>query len=161
MELTKKDPSMEQRVTEQLHLFSELSETLTLRLLELEERFAALERSQSSTEKISDQNFQDLMRLTEEKLRGAQSLLTLQGPGQSDTKELSKDIDTNVVSYIAPSDLTNQGEQSEETSNPELASPPLEPSLDEGIFEQQRSLDENGFVDTEYLDDPQMPLMSA
>ena len=43
MTFSEQKASFEQRISNQLHVFSELSETLTLRLLEIEQRLSKLE----------------------------------------------------------------------------------------------------------------------
>ena len=60
---------IEERLANQLHFFSELSEILTLRLLELEERIISLEKSQEIRPEEMQSSSQQLLRDSESKVR--------------------------------------------------------------------------------------------
>ncbi len=69
------EASFEERLSNQLQLFSELSESLTLRVLDLEERFNALESSQNFKTSSEMEKTKKLLVDSAERVRHLQVLL--------------------------------------------------------------------------------------
>ncbi len=133
MTITNGKGSFEQRLSQQLHVFSELSELLTLRILELEERCTALEKSKESEEDFKDDSASRLLEDSEQRVRHLQDLLDL---------EKKEGLSLQVIEGMS--------ENKEEGSTFESSQ-----SIGDN---QEESFDE---LDAEYVDDSEMPLLSA
>ena len=75
MALSEQTESIEQRLSQQMRWFSQLSETLTLRLLELEERVHNLEKTNKLIKSDSEDETQQLLSDSQEKVQHLQTLL--------------------------------------------------------------------------------------
>ncbi len=67
--------SFDKRLSQQLHVFSELSEMLTLRVLDLDERFKELEESRQFVRSLESDKNKELLLQTADRLSHLQSLL--------------------------------------------------------------------------------------
>jgi len=138
--------SFEQKLSQQLNSFSALSETLTLRLLELEQRVLHLEEVQSS---LKD-NTKKLLEESHSKVNHLQNLL-----------ELNDGIKS------APLDDPISDTSSEETHGEELIDAqefldPVEETLsDNQTYNYTRTNFENNSDDIEYIDESESDLLSA
>ncbi len=90
MAIREQQASFEAKISQQLHLFSELSEMLTLRVLDLEERFKAFEISSHSQLNSQIEKTSELLRDSEEKMRNLQSLLKDDGGGTKSLQLLDR-----------------------------------------------------------------------
>lgn len=124
--------SVEQRLSKQLLCFSELSETLTLKLLEIEERLSNLEKTESLIRLDKDQLNEKILKDSQEKVMHLQTLLA------SKTNVLESLDDTQVSGSLDQELQYNTGTSKEK-------------ELDNDVLP----------IETEYIDDEQMPLMSA
>ncbi len=140
--------SLDRDLIQQLHGLSELSETLTLRLLEIEERIESLEKAHTFSENETGFATQALLDESEEKVKHLQNLLEKQ---------------TNKTYPSQLSAVENEGINNEEQTFSEQVDNESRCEIVDSIDEDSESLDDRreGFVETEYLDDPQIPLLSA
>ncbi len=130
--------SVEKRLGQQIYGLSELIECLTLRLLELEERLQNWENIQSSQDQQPEGLTKELLLESESKVKRLQRLLEM----STDLLPPSHSVEDSKVQQ----DL-ELGTRIEDFEKEDL--------LDENNVEDQIS------VETEYIDDPQMPLLSA
>lgn len=140
--------SFEQRLGRQLHIFSELSEMLTLRLLDLEERFQALEAAQKSKKSSELDSTRELLINSEERVMHLQALLN---EGQQDSNSLHF---FDVKGGQAEKHLSDENIDSCSEASQKLYS-------EDEMREEDGPMENEGTVETEYIDDPQMPLLSA
>ena len=143
METTsKQNSSFEHRLSQQLHSLSELSENLTLRILEIEERLSILENSQSVQQTCIADSTQKLLKESEERFNHLKNLLEIHINADESLK-LVPDLEDPVLK--SPSEVEGLSNESDVQSNLEVNHSELEEENDE----------------TQYLEDPQIPLMSA
>ncbi|QNI53180.1 hypothetical protein SynBIOSE41_00631 [Synechococcus sp. BIOS-E4-1] len=124
---------MVQQLSRQLHVVSEIAESLTLRLLALEERFEQLHLNALSdgSDPVPDEASQQLLDDSGDRLRHLQGLLGEEAPGQ-------------VVKLVTPtSEEMAPACRDEEVSDPD--------DLEDIEAELETSLNE-----TVYVDDPQL-----
>ncbi len=124
--------SVEQRLSQQLLCFSELSETLTLKLLDIEQRLSLLEKSESFVRLDKDELNEKILKDSQEKVMHLQTLLA----SKTNALEL---LDDTQTSGPLDQELQDDSEISKENE------------LDNALLP----------IETEYIDDEQMPLMSA
>ncbi len=75
MSLIEKSASYQNLLSKQLNRFSELSETLTLRLLDLEERVTAIENDQGLPENLSTERINSLLEKSKNTFKHLQNSL--------------------------------------------------------------------------------------
>ncbi len=151
MALSRQSESFTPRLIKQLHGFSELEENLTIRVLDLEERLETLERSISSRlDPLKQEKLQDLLEESEERIQILKNLLQKQ-------EDISESILENKIK--------NQNIQND---HPCDQIPIEDDLLSENNYEEEQDFsdnqsevwsEDNTLSETEYIDDPQMPLM--
>ena len=146
MEISEQSISLDARLIKQLHSLSQLSETLTLRLLEIEDKLSKLEKTQSTNENLLPEYCNKLLQDSEKKMQQITSLLD---PQLSQTEKESNVIEMEVKEDPAKNDL-----ECEEEAIDEIIQNSVENQIEEEVIYDER-------IDTEYVDDPQMPLLSA
>ena len=151
MGMSEQTSSFEQRLSQQLHGFGELSEILTLRVLEIEQRLVLLEQAQGDNADPPKKATQVLLEESEERVRNLQSLLEIDN-AKANTLHALPDITTE--------------DHLEEKSGIDLSADSSDELVEEvednknEAFEEELSL-EDDYCENQYLDDPQMPLLSA
>ena len=150
MEISEHSVSFDPRVIKQLHSLSQLSETLTLRVLEIEEKLRMLENAKSSPEDSLSDYSQQLLKDSEEKMQQISSLLDLQ---DSQDSTLSNVIEMENKENTPENDFLAQTE--EKCKNIQ------DSSEDQDCVGQENEVLYTETIDTEYVDDPQIPLISA
>lgn len=124
---------MVQQLSRQLHAVSEIAESLTLRLLSLEERFEQfhLQVVSEGAESVPDDASCQLLDDSGDRLRHLQGLLNEATPGQ-------------VVELVSPTELGNQSSSVD----------PLSSQIESGIDSEDEL--ESSQDETVYVDDPQI-----
>ncbi len=150
--------SLEQRLSQQLHLLSQLSETLTLRLLELEEKLLRLEESHSFDFNVSKENTHNLLEESEGRVRNLQNLLALE---KNSLGALDSQPDSSIETTFEERDLLEGigNDEIEEQTDPANQTQAEVTSLYQEDIDD--FVDENNPIEDSYLDDSQMPLLSA
>ncbi|CAI8381882.1 MAG: Uncharacterised protein [Cyanobium sp. ARS6] len=150
---------MVQQLSRQLHAVSEIAESLTLRLLALEERFEELNQTASSQRSVSgpDEASQQLLDESGDRLKHLQGLLDEDGRGQ--VIELVPQLDEEMVP--ASMDVVISHEEGLEAMEEEV-----EPSLNETVYVDDPQIDPaheeiNGQDIEEEDGDDQIDLLSA
>ena len=155
MAVCEKTESLEKRLSQQLHRFSELSEILTLRLLELEERLLALELTQTPKEIGNESIAHRLLSESEQTVLHLHDLLDTPKNGESGMHVVADNLaDEDSYSnseWEQSSDRTENVCLEENLEESEIALAEINASDDDALEEQE----------TQYVDDPQMPLLSA
>ncbi len=141
--------SFEYRFSQQLEALSCLSESLTLKILELEERLKELENKKS----IFANQPQEILRESEERMEYLQSLLDLL-PSKGELINPNKENPGDIQSDSSDSDNLC------EILNHQVDSIDAGETM-EDISEVNSKKEVSAFQETDYLDDPQMPLISA
>ncbi len=160
MVLSDQKISFENLLSQQLQGFSQLTESLTLRLLELEERLDKLENPPEVDQAFEGRSTHELLVESEKVVRHLKGLLN---------KDYSPTelFNSESVSLI--------GEQSEQSLDPEqIATAPLQDSFMDDIekpeiaspeivsVEEDDSVEfSDDLINSEYCDDQDMPLLSA
>ncbi len=139
--------SLEQRLSQQLHLLSELSETLTMRILEIEERLLIFENEHKNMQNFNIADTADLLMKSEERVRNLQSLLQAENLGDN-----IEDINEKKE------ELTLVKDDGQATNNEAINNSDQEVNE---FSDSPRQPEENPIMETYYEDDPQMPLISA
>ncbi len=157
MAFSEQNFSFGQRLSQQLHCFSELSEALTLRILELDERIHTLEKSNAFSGIDTNESTKKLLAQSEQRVKYLQSLLDHDFNKEArihalpDIQNEEKPLDEDIIS---DSILSNKDESLDEQ--------PVEAKENFGGNSDKEGLaDENHLVDTKYEDDSEMPLLSA
>lgn len=149
----------EQRISKQLQGLSDVAETLTLRLLQLEEKFITLEDGMVLVEPSDLESTNLLLTDSHQRLQQLQALLdssTDQSKMDDDSSKSLRLINQVVASEELPS---LESPQSEETL---IAAEKIQPQDTDEHLEELEDQDIRGELDeTEYVDDPQMDLLSA
>lgn len=154
MAFSEQTASIDQRLSKQLHGFSELSEVLTLRVLDLEERLKVLEKSRDLHESPFEETSKSLLAESEERFRHLTALLEESGEKESALHVLP---DNSVEKKeLVPNVKCDDIDSSMRGIEVDLA----ENDLTEDELDNE-DLDSSEVMDTQYLDDPQMPLLSA
>ena len=143
-----KASELQQRLSEQLQALSQVGETLTLRLLELEERVSGLEellleldsRSEGQGE-LSDETG-ELLAATEERIARLEDLLAGQGGGSSSGRGRVQPLPLRRPERNAAADATPGSPLAEAADNE--GSPDGEPELELDPFPQD---EEQPFMD--------------
>ncbi len=152
MGLNEYSSGIEQRFGQQLFRLSELTEMLTLRLLELEERLLKLEEVSNSPIDAKQEDTVHLLQESELRVKHLQSLLSPDGLEQKGVQDVSSGKES----------LNDFAQEGNISSSQEDASFELFEQEDSGIESQMNNpLDGEVSNETEYVDDPQMPLLSA
>ncbi len=156
MGMSDQTSSFEHRLSQQLHGFGELSEILTLRLLEIEQRLEKLEQAQACTGEVPQKSSEVLLEESEERVRNLQSLLDV---------DKSKANTLHALPDITSEDHSDENfdyEESEVDLSSDICNPLVEEVEEnqEEVFEEECSFEDDS-CENEYLDDPQMPLLSA
>ena len=124
-----------QQLSGQLHLVSEISESLTLRLLALEERFNELsERSQSvEPEQADDSDSFLLLADSSDRLEQLRGLLNERAEVEAQVEVPRLETVTN--SYMAPDDVLDESEnfELEQTVYVNDSQEPLSDTVDQGM----------------------------
>ena len=139
---------LQQRLSEQLQALSQVGETLTLRLLELEERLGSLEeqlleldiRSEGQGELSADTG--ELLAATEERIARLEDLLASQGGGGNSGRGSVQPLPLRRPERNAAADATPGSRLTEATYNE--GSPDGEPELELDPFPQE---EEQPFMD--------------
>lgn len=143
----------DQMLSKQLQSFSEITEALTLRMLELEERLEVLEESRALHEKSTNDATKLLLNESEERVKHLQDLLDLvkrtETSGLTDECNQSSQEPPSLGEKI--SDSTNEDQLLDNSSR-----------TSKTFTNQKEGVEVNlELVETQYVDDPQMPLLSA
>ncbi len=150
MTITEPIESFDQSLSKQLHRFSELSETLTLRLLELEERIKSIETVQIGTSEHTKQ----LLQASEERVRHLEHLLNSSQVTSNTFQALDEDSSGGErLKNIQELEITKEISGTKDLEKEE-------PSYVQGLDENEFAAEDN-IIDTEYVDDPQTSLLSA
>ena len=149
MATSERNFSFEYRFSQQLEALSCLSESLTLKILELEERLKELENKKlmfaNEPEKI--------LRDSEERMKHMQSLLDLL-PNKDELINPDKENLGDIQSELSDSDSSCEIFNHQGDSNDAVETM-------EDISEVNSTKEVSAFQETEYLNDPQIPLLSA
>ena len=141
---------MVQQLSRQLHAVSEIAESLTLRLLAMEERFEQLQLNALSagSDPAPDEASQQLLDDSGDRLRHLQGLLDEDAPGQ-------------VLELVTPSaDEMASGCVDEAISDREDLDE-LEPSLNETVYVDDPQIEPAHDQVDDQVDDDQIDLLSA
>ncbi len=141
MVLSRERVSFEKKLSQQLHWFSQLSETMTLRLLDIELRLSKLEANQRSHENSLDNSTKELLEESADVAKHLKNLLVVDS-----NKE--KMIDNELISCMDDIDKCHR-DASDVNELSSFESKDIEIKEDES----------NNFLETEYIDDPQMPVI--
>ncbi len=149
----------EQKLSKQLYRLSELSETLTLRLLDIEEKLLSLEQLQSRPLKDSRESTHSLLSESEERLKELQKLME---PSHDNFDLLESQPHAEVHNQT---DM-NEGNEVNSAYKNTFNSISLDSNnMDLTEFASKKSLENDIPVDvelaSEYIDDSEMPLLSA
>ncbi len=134
--------SLEKRITKQLFVLSEISEKLTLRLLQLEEKFDAYNDTQEGYAKHNSLTEDNLLKESEAKVKELRALLANESLNQQVSPE------EEVAIEAANQEINQVNSHEDELSENNL----LELTED--------NTHDNLIEDVQYIDDPQMPLVS-
>ncbi len=147
MALTDQKFSFEHLLSHQLKGFSQLTESLTFRILELEERISSLEESFASADLNVVSSTKELLAESELKVRHLKDLLK---ESQSDSlKSFNESVENECVS-LREQEIVLEDDQSKASFD------------EEELSDQDESFDDGeNLRDTEYIDDPQTSLLSA
>ncbi len=149
--------SIDHRLSNQLHLFSELSEVLTLRLLDLELRVNQLEKLHRPKDSCADVAAQELLEGSEERVRNLRELLNT---------DCDIDKPLHVVADSSSSDDLKDHSYQEESGESTGKDNGYKAVQDHDFAQFNEDIDNQcsdstSLEDTQYVDDPQMPLLSA
>ncbi|MFL0763856.1 MAG: hypothetical protein AB8B40_07305, partial [Prochlorococcus sp.] len=148
--------SFEQLLGKQLHGFSELSESLILRLIQLEERVATLESSQALKDDSHHDATQELLAESEERVRHLQELLN---------GDLDRCSSLHAVRDVLTEEQIDQVVEYENRKTPQALDLVTEVAEGSEIIDQdiddQSGINSEGLVETECVDDQQTNLLSA
>ncbi len=142
-------------LSQQLHGLSELCETFTLRLLELEERFSKLE-NHLSEDHYSESSAQKLLVESEERVKHLQELL--------DVVEGSKKTLTLIDKDLGGNESTGSTEINSDQKCVQIAGDYAGEQVNEFLSadtDVKSGNDADKFEEIEYIDDSEMPLLSA
>ena len=128
-------PAFEQRISQQLQGLSDIAETLTLRVLQLEEKLESLEAGIISIEPVDYEPTNSLLTDSHDRLQQLQDLLD----------SPRNEAPTLRVVEEAPALVESEAHEQET-------------ELNEETIEAEADID---VAETEYVDDPQMDLLSA
>ncbi len=147
MALTDQKFSFEHLLSQQLKGFSQLTESLTFRILELEERISSLEESFASADLNAVSSTKELLAESELKVRHLKDLLK---ESQSGSLNSSTESVENDCGYFKEQEIVLEDDQSKASFE------------EEELAVQDQSFDDGeNLLDTEYIDDPQTSLLSA
>lgn len=156
MAVSEHPASFEQLFSKRLHGFSELSESLILRLIQLEERVAKLESSQALKEECHHDATQELLAESEERVRHLEGLLN------SDPIKCSS---LHAISDVSAEEQIDQVVEYENRKTPQALDLVTEVAEGSEIIDQdiddQSGINSEGLVETECVDDQQTNLLSA
>ena len=145
---------MVQQLSRQLHSVSEIAESLTLRLLAMEERFEHLHLNALSdgSDPVADEASQQLLDDSGDRLRHLQGLLDEEAPGQ--VLELVTPAADEIAS-VCVDDAISDCEDLDDIEDE------LEPSLDETVYVDDPQIDPVQDEGNDQDDDDQIDLLSA
>ena len=156
MNVSEHPTSFEQLLGKQLHGFSELSESLILRLIQLEERVATLESSQALKDDSHHDATQELLAESEERVRHLQALLN---------GDLDRCSSLHAVRDVLTEEQIDQVVEYENRKTPQALDLVTEVAEGSEIIDQdiddQSGINSEGLVETECVDDQQTNLLSA
>ncbi|HGY5542678.1 MAG TPA: hypothetical protein ACN46K_01805 [Prochlorococcus sp.] len=154
MAVSEHPASFEQLFSKRLHGFSELSESLILRLIQLEERVAKLESSQALKEECHHDATQELLAESEERVRHLEGLLN------SDPIKCSS---LHAISDVSAEEQIDQVVKFKNRKTPQDLDVVREVTERSEIINQdidnQAKVGDEGIVETEYVDEPQTDLL--
>ena len=153
MEVSEQSRSFEGLLSQQLFGFSEISETLTLRLLDLEERLSKLETANKTTPNVTEESSKELLEASQQRVLYLQGLLN-KAPIDYSTSDISKESQQATNSSIDDVLSSADHESVEEEQLPEKTNSEME---NNNHVEIKSTFSESG----KYLDDQDMPLLSA
>ena len=138
-------------LSQQLHGLSELAETVTLRLLELEERLTKLEGENLFEDPSPENVAQELLAESEERVRHLQGLLEIAQETEKPLKVVEKDFFEQESSVDSQIGLIESIDNNEIDCKSEI--------LNEDFSDHDDFSNDNEFEETEH--DDEIPLMSA
>ncbi len=158
MPLSKKTLSIQQRASEQLHTLSELSETLTLRLLDIEARVSSLEKDLDSNQIEGIDTSQELLSQSEERVQYLKNLLETEDIVDKHIHLVSPEPEKNVES--------NNGNSLKEDQNEKMYHHHLDETAEVTASSSDKTTskeirENTNLLETEYVDDDQSPFMTA
>ena len=145
---------MVQQLSRQLHAVSEIAESLTLRLLAMEERFEQLHLNALSagSDPAPDEASQQLLDDSGDRLRHLQGLLDEDAPGQ-------------VLELVTPAadEMASDSEDEDVSDREDLddIEDELEPSLNETVYVDDPQIDPSRGEVNDQDEDDQIDLLSA
>ncbi len=154
MALSKQTETFSKRLSQQLHDFSELSETLTLRILELEDRLTTIEANEFFSANAIEETTQKMFLESEQKIRHLQRLLIVDKQSDGDSDLQLETSSQQLVENDVVTDEEFEGTENIRSTHELISEDPSE----EETFEVKTNLREDNLIDTQYVDDPQMPL---
>ncbi len=145
--------SLQHQLSQQLHGLSELAETITLRLLDLEERMNNIE----SQEKLLQAGFtseeaEELLADSEERVRHLQSLLD-SASNSEDALQSDEDSEDNDFVRLTSNESTVIMQALDEAVEEEKTF--------DSIGNEESSLNHHDYEDPHEIDDSEMSLLSA
>ena len=154
MDAAESNALMVQQLSRQLHVVSEIAESLTLRLLALEERFEQLHLDALSdgSDPMPDDASQQLLDDSGDRLRHLQGLLCEDAPGQ-----VIKLV-TPTADEMPPACLDEEVSDSDELEDMEDE---LEPSLNETVYVDDPQSEPSQEELKDQREDDQIDLLSA
>ncbi|WP_320675150.1 hypothetical protein [Prochlorococcus sp. MIT 1341] len=138
-------------LSQQLHGLSELCEIVTLRLLELEERVQILEGSNHLKGFSAEDAAEELLAKSEERVRNLQGLLDVDREPKKPLTLLEEQYEAGEVLVDSQSESVHAMELIEDHSG----------ELNDGFSKEENPQKQDHFEDTEYLNEDEMPLLSA
>ena len=145
---------MVQQLSRQLHAVSEIAESLTLRLLSLEERFEQVHLNALSDESdpVPDEASQQLLDDSGDRLRHLQGLLNEDSPGQ--LIELVTPIANEMASACTDEAVSDRVDLDDIEAE-------LEPSLNETVYVDDPQIEPSQEEVNDQDEDDQIDLLSA
>ncbi len=153
MTIGARSTSLQHLLSQQLHGLSQLGETITLRLLELEERINNIERQEKLLQNgFTEAEVEELLSDSETRVKYLQSLL------ESDSEScVTSNTNENFAEETNPEIIDDQSQLSiaavDDTSNAEGGL--------EQVQNEQVMFEENDFEQSPHIDDSEMTLLSA
>jgi hypothetical protein len=146
MAVSEQPSTFEHLLSKQLHSFSELTETLTLRLLELEERVASFEVESNTPKEVQlDEVTHALLEESKDRVGHLLGLLDI----DHEKAPILQAVPNPALDDQLQTEVDHDEIEAEDDVNEVVTE-----DLDEALIGSE--LD-----DTQYVDDPQMPLLSA
>ena len=143
----------EQRLGKQFHGFCDLTELITLRILEIEQKLVLFEEKKALKENHYETEINQILNDATKKASNLKSLLKDESKKRLEKKDFSQNLDNNILGNLSPLDLEDfhsLNNKSDQELQPDLS---LSIEINEKDF-----AGEDDFLETEYIDDPQMPI---